>query len=284
MSGCKSPGAVSVLGIPVALGAALLLFANSSGAQSLKMQASTELPPGGPTPQIIGGNPASSSDWPATFIFINSAGVGCTATVIGSRVLLTAAHCITNQATGSISLGDLKANVVCDQNPRYPNDISSDFALCRIDKALPKLGNGFEKVNTTDSKIPSKGQKVTLLGYGCITVGGGDRNFGTLYYGEATVTQTPQQDLYLVTHGDPSGQGGSAAVCFGDSGGGAYYAVNPTGTIRRLFGVNSRGDIDTNSWIATTANSVFIDWARTWASNNNIRICGLHPDAQDCRQ
>jgi hypothetical protein len=258
-------------------GAGLLLLANLCSAQTFKMQAVIDLPSSRPEPQVIGANPAASGQWPATFVFRNAGGGGCTSTAVGRQVLITAAHCLKNNAKGSVSVGTLTADVVCNHHPTYPQDDSSDFALCLLDKTLPKLGRGFERINGNDTNLPTLRQDITLLGYGCTQKDGVDRNFGTLYEGTAQVSQRPNKDFYILTHG-------GAALCFGDSGGGAYYSSDAAGTIRRLFGVNSKGDISENSWISTTANASFLDWARGWAGTNNVRICGLDADAEDCRQ
>lgn len=257
------------------LGVGVVLSVTPCSAQTFTMQAVTDLPTK-PAGQVIGGTPADPAKWPATFVFRNSSGGGCTATAIGRQVAITAAHCLENGAKGFISVSSFKASVVCNHHPAYPADISADFALCLIDKQLPKLGNGFERINAKDTEVPTLAEKIILLGYGCTEIGGVDRNFGTLYEGIATVDQRPNKDLYFRTNG--------AALCFGDSGGGAYYLTNPAGTVRRLFGINSRGDISSNSWISTTSNKSFSDWSRNWGGANNVRICGLDVNAEDCRQ
>jgi hypothetical protein len=267
----------SLFNFGLALGGIVIFIATPGFSQSIKMQAFTELKSSGAKPQVIGGEPADAKKWPATFIFRNSNGGGCTATAVGRQAVITAAHCIDDGAKGSISVGTLTADVVCNHHPTYPDDISADFALCVLNKALPKLGDGFERLNTADNNAPAKGKDVTLLGYGCRVKGGSDQSFGNLYEGTAKVVVRPSKDLYVRTQG-------GAALCFGDSGGGAYHATNPAGTTRRLFGINSRGDISTNSWISTTANKSFIDWSRGWADKNKIKICGLDSNAEDCRQ
>lgn len=262
--------------IAVAASMVLLALVGQSLAQSLQLRNVRDLPDT-PAPQVIGANPADPARWPGTFVFKNTEGGGCSATAIGRQVILTAAHCVEDGATGSASVGAVEANVVCNRHPSYPKDVSADFSLCFAKTPLPKPGGGFERVNTEDVQMPAMQQAVTLLGYGCTTRGGGDRGFGTLFEGTANVSARPGKDLYLITTG-------GAAVCFGDSGGGAYYSTNPANTTRRLFGVNSRGDISKTSWISTTANPAFLDWARRWAAANNSRMCGVTANAEDCRQ
>jgi hypothetical protein len=253
-----------------------IVVTNVASAQSVKMFAITDLVSAAPTPQVIGANPADPTSWPATFVFRNVEGGGCTATAVGQRVVLTAAHCVEDAAKAWISVRGVSAELTCSSHPAYPADISADFSLCLVAKELPKPGAGFERVNGTEPAAPAQGQAVTLLGYGCTNPFGTDRSFGTLYEGTARVAARPDRNLYIRTNG-------GAAVCFGDSGGGSYYATTATGTQRALFGVNSRGDISKNSWISATATTGFIDWARAWSKSGGVKICGLDANAEDCR-
>src|SRR5688572_32627636 len=59
-----------------------------------------------PQVQIIGGRKADPAQWPATFVFANPAGGGCTSTAVGEHTIITAAHCIPNGATGVVEVGN----------------------------------------------------------------------------------------------------------------------------------------------------------------------------------
>ena len=63
-------------------------------------------------PQIIGGTLSDTADWPATFVF-NVIDNPCTSTAIGPKVILTAAHCITDGAKGLIKYGNFQTGVTC---------------------------------------------------------------------------------------------------------------------------------------------------------------------------
>jgi hypothetical protein len=133
-------------------------------------------------------------------------------------------------------------------------------------------GMEYEKINA-DPKLLFKEQPIQLLGYGCREKGGKDRVFGSLYEGQATVKKLPGEvkgDYYGVSFG-------GAALCFGDSGGGAYASTG--GDARVLFAVNSRGDISQNSWLSATSQPGFVSWAKSRA----VGICGLDPAARGCR-
>lgn len=245
-----------------------LLLGDGAAAQTLTM---TRVPP--PLNiQVIGGQPASSARWPGTLVFRNKDGGGCTSTVVGDRVLLTAAHCVGHGEAARAEVdGGPPVTLRCDHHPAYPNNIAADFALCLASASLG--GAARHEVINQDPALHAVGRAVVLLGYGCLTVGGVDKTFGQLYQGSAQVI-SPEANGYVVT-------GGAAAVCFGDSGG-AAYSDDPIK--RRVMAVNSRGDVSRYSWLSVTASAVFTDWARSWRQAEGASICGLDPQAKNCHQ
>jgi hypothetical protein len=226
--------------------------------------------------QVLNASPAQREHWPATFVFLTREG-SCTATAVGRRVVITAAHCIRNGQRATVVAGDKNTTLTCHHHPKYPRDISADFALCLVDSPLPGPDGGFERVNN-DASLIRQGGQLMLLGYGC-TTNRGQRDFGRLYQGLATIADPPLEPSYILTVG-------GAAVCYGDSGGGAYWVASPQAIAgSRLFvAVNSRGDINTYSWLSNTATSAFMDWARGWASGLGVAICGVYGSEDHCRQ
>jgi hypothetical protein len=225
--------------------------------------------------QVTGGAPVvDSTRWPATFVFRDKAGDGCTATAVGPQAILTAAHCVESGTTGSLTVEGKKIGVTCDHNPDYPRDISADFALCYPAVPITTSGMRFETLDD-DTSRPRPGERVSLLGYGCQIAGGVDKSFGALFEGSAIVANIAPNGL-VQTKG--------AALCYGDSGGGAFIWMNQDKTIRHIFATNAVGDVSQNSWLAPVAAQKFRTFANQWAAARATKICGIDSDASNCRQ
>lgn len=221
-------------------------------------------------PVLIGGTPADIRDWPAS-VYARAGNGSCSSTVIGSRVLLSAGHCMKNGGTVAFSAGSNQYTATCTHHPEYKNNSTADWALCLIDK--PVTGITFERL-ATDFKIKVD-DKVRLTGYGCTKPGGGGGNDGIFRIGEAIVTALPFKTNYDVT------TKGGAALCFGDSGGAAYLEYGEGR--REIFGVNSRGDIKKMSYLPAVASKTMQDFAVSFTEKHNVEICGITKDAKACR-
>ena len=165
----------------------IILFSASSRAEEFEMNPASTLQEPGAVNQVIDADPVSTKDWPATLVFRTPAG-GCTATAVGRRVVLTAAHCVTDGQKGSVTTNGEKATVTCDHHPYYLVDYSADFALCSSDKDLAFTPH--ENVNT-EPATGDAGEQITLLGYGCLKKNGTDKSFGYLYKGLAMASAIP---------------------------------------------------------------------------------------------
>jgi hypothetical protein len=237
--------------------------------------------------QVLNAHPAQKGHWPATFTFEGEK--NCTATAVGRWVLLTAAHCVQPGQQFVLFAKERTIDVECDQHRDYPTNVSADFSLCLLDSPLPSSIPGkFERIGMTADLVRPK-NRLLLLGYGC-TSNVGEKDFGNLYQEFAAIVALSLVPsvigpMYIQTEG-------GAAVCFGDSGGGAYWVESEqqiTGR-RLLVGVNSRGNINKVSLISSTTTQPFIEWADSWLkaarksrNNNDIAICGFPGPEDHCR-
>lgn len=223
-------------------------------------------------PALINGRPAIPADWPAS-VYISAGGGRCSATLIGYRTLLTAAHCVKDGGQVIFTINPNRYNAKCKHHPDYAKDKTADWALCLVNREVPGI---ISEVVLTDPAALKKGATIMLTGYGC-TEGpkGTGGNDGVFRIGEAKVSRLPATSHDITLNS-------GAALCFGDSGG-AGYAFQ--GGVRKVFGVNSRGNISTISYLSATSTGAFGQFARGWANANKVVICGLHPeaDAFGCR-
>ena len=178
---------------------------------------------------------------PAVGILHSGTGSACTATLIGPKTLLTAAHCVTTQKkphkvlspirfiVGSLS-GKMYPGVSAAVHPNYSGGNKSDIAVVRLYKPV----TGVAPMPWSVTK-PTKGEPITLVGYGRTSTTSNE--FGTKRKTSNKVGQVSSTVFSFF-----GSNGGS--VCQGDSGG-------PTLGIRdgkeTVIGVHSTATFDCKS-------------------------------------
>ena len=179
----------------------------------------------------------------------------CTATIIGSRVVMTAAHCV-GEHMGELQMADGTA-LQCEQHPIYDaGNQDADIALCVAKKK-------FEVVPAVLAKEPmAVGDQVQLSGYGCTN--SNRQGAGALRVGFSHAVEIPAQDgFYFETFGQ-------AALCFGDSGGPAFVESEDDRHV--VAGVNSRGNIKDYSLMTAVWTDPIKSFIRRFEKHYRVRV------------
>ncbi len=266
--------------------------------------------------KLANGVTVRKSDWPTLLVATMAAaapGSGswtCTSTMIGPRVMLTAAHCVDDagrMAVPTVMLGGSARRFTCEAHPDYmrrphvPGSTrsSEDYALCMLDMPgdLPEPLASMRFDVVQPSIAPNVDDPVLLIGYGCssLTVDAGGRLArnepdGKLRIGDArigTASDSTSSSAYITVR---SVVGKQAAICPGDSGGPVFSGVSesaPEGA-RRIRAVNSAvgpvprtdGKYDIASYLSSTAVPTFRSWSDAWLARHKHPVaCGLNTRA-----
>jgi hypothetical protein len=181
-------------------------------------------------------------------------GAACTGTLVGPRVVMTAAHCIEDGQTATFAVNGKSYSGKGVQSNRYPEQ-DHDIAMVIVPE--PIVLDEYAEIGGK----ASRGADITLFGYGCTQEGGGGGNDGILRTGGSRIIGYSGYDMV-------SRKEGGSALCFGDSGGPAFVGS-------KLVGINSKGNIRDTNYNTRLDLRVSKDWIKKVAQDRNVEVCGV---------
>jgi hypothetical protein len=227
------------------LPALTLCVAPGCGGYEPELELELELEDGERAPSIVNGQ--SDHGHPAVGVLYLKGQAGCTATLIGKRTVLTAAHCVTGSTSAPYQLF---ANIGFALGPGRQLYSAASVAVHpgygsqNADVAVVRLGQPIASVTPMPvaTTAPKVGEAVILVGFG-ITADGASSTFGTKRRATNSIGKLSATEM--VFYGAPGGKGNicngdsKGNICNGDSGGPAF-AVR--GGREVLVGVHSWGE------------------------------------------
>lgn len=209
---------------------------------------------------LINGVPVDKTKYAAIVRIRSASGAGCTATLIGPKTLITAAHCVKEgEKVSFTAVTGVTYTGVGDRHIEYPGK-DVDIALIYLDKAV----EGIKPMSIRSDRFETKGMKLNIFGYGCTQPGGSGGNDGVLRTGIATVTGATTFDLIST----------GAGLCYGDSGGPVFYEDEKG--VLWLIGINSKGNIKDTNYTTRLTLPITVDWLKKRADEKGVAICGIN--------
>lgn len=255
---------------------------------------------------VGGGFQEQTERYPASVVFRGLFDT-CTATLVGPKVLLTAAHCI-DDASGEFVLNrgrtdEVEIAVRCERHPLFVQRFdeakywrySADYGICIAEdiipvRAVPDEENQPVELYETISlhhfadELMANREEIFLLGFGCAE-GLTFTLKGDIYGGNATIDpERPHNDrnsLYVRAFG--------AHACSGDSGGAVFWVDKDSDQPERryIIGIASIGlggaAAQGPTYISVTSEPAFRIWIARLAERHRIDICGINLFDGRCR-
>jgi len=219
-------------------------------------------------PTLINGVEVDISKWKYV-VKVTIGNSGCSATLVGPKVALTAAHCGATGATVAFKIGTKSFTGKIERSSLYPAQ-DHDVAVIILDQEATAAEVGLFAVV---GGVATTGTEYYLQGYGCTQPGGGGGSDGKLRGGKARMTGESGFDMV-------SGGAGQAALCFGDSGGPLFISDDNTKPV--ILSINSKGNIRDKNYNARLDKRESKDFLTAMTTKYSVKICGINGDQALC--
>ena len=198
--------------------------------------------------------PANTANRFPQVVEIRSAGEVCTGTIVGPRVIVSAAHC-----------ADLKNPVALHAGQRYAVRYTSSLEYPKREHDVAVALTNRDIVDAHFGSIGGgvhHGSVITLAGYGCTQRGG---TSGALHTGATKVIGMDAD--HLLSYSD-----GGGVLCQGDSGGPAFLRADGRDV---LVAVNSAGDNRNINLNVRLDSALSRNFLKRIAERFHVAICGI---------